>query len=410
MSTKALPSIMRSLIVGSYDNKKGCDRKTGCFVNMRSSIERSFEIILNIPRGTIKDLIKKNLSPEHFIRQKNGYNVKAFFDPVRTLDDELERTAFTKWINDSTDYIESMHQSTTYFIDKLTDNDLSDSRLLREYIVFNSYTNYKVYLNSNIELTYDDLSPLLQFEWFNKSNVVVLNFHQEDKNTLTLRVPFQHSIHGLNETTKTVSCIFEDEISPGLIVRNGNLDEAEPGESEWDTSVHLNKVLLKSVKDVMDQNKHLKNVNDSEIPLSDVKTYVIDSNFRCCGVILKKYNLFVPYSGYHSVPNDVKLMYLDRVNKLNPKLSVDEIEKIYKEYEVVHEIKKNEEGEDYIELKDLGKFTYMHETGVNKFSLHNLISIAKTSAVSKYIKSLLDILDRNSTIDEALYYLSLIHI
>ena len=444
-NTRGLPKKMK-LLISNDGNTEGCDTATGCFGILNSSIERAFEIILNMEEGTIRGMIKSNLSPQHFIRLKNGYYIKAFFDPTLNLRIENERKKFRKWIQDSKDYMASMSQSSSRFIDKF-DNNLSDPELLREYIVFNSYNNYKAYLDSDIPLTYDDLAPMLQFGWFNESKKVVLNF--EDLNeTLRVNIPFQHSIYGL-ETSKSVSCIFEDNTTTGLIVRiPGNeaeeekkaekkeakekkaekkeakekekaekkeakeKEKAEKKEaaekkkkakelkggdlSKMDTNVKLNKKLLKVIEQITDQNTHMKSISKQKIADAKVKKYVIDSNYRCCGAIIEN-DLFVPFSGYYEIPIDENLMYLDRVNEIKTDLSNTEIEAIYKKYNVSYSI-----NGDHIELKDLGSFTYKKDKGVNKFSLHSLISIYEKSEMVNYFKELFNILKNHSNINEVL--------
>ena len=442
-NTRELPPKMKALI------------GNGEFVNLSSSIERSFEIVLNMKDGTIRDLIRKHISARDFIRIKNGYNVKAFFDPGLNLEDKDERINFRKWIQNSKDYMASMSQSSTRFIDKLDQNDLSDPELLREYIVFNSYSNYKAYVESEVPLTYDDLASLLQFKWFNESNKIVLNFSYKDSNgILKLRIPFQHSIYGLGTSTYDVSCIFGNETSTGLIIKGrdpgkkiktkaekekekekaekkevkekekaekkeakekekaekkeakdkekAEKKQAKGGEAriKIDAVVEFNKEILQSVKMVTDQNEHLKSFSQNSLADdAKVKLYVIDSNFKCCGVILED-DLFVPFAGYHTFPMDKNLIYLDRVNEMKPKHTTKEIEKIYKKYNVSYQIK----GE-HIELEDLGKFTYLKHTGVNEFSLHSLVSIAEKSELLSYIQELFDILKGNPKINEVLLVL-----
>ena len=163
-----------------------------------------------------------------------------------------------------------------------------------------------------------------------------------------------------------------------------------------DTNVKLNKKLLKVIEQITDQNTHMKSISKQKIADAKVKKYVIDSNYRCCGAIIEN-DLFVPFSGYYEIPIDENLMYLDRVNEIKTDLSNTEIEAIYKKYNVSYSI-----NGDHIELKDLGSFTYKKDKGVNKFSLHSLISIYEKSEMVNYFKELFNILKNHSNINEVL--------
>ena len=361
------------------------------------SEEDSFALCLNdgSSAADLRKKIKDNLTMHEYIRLKNGYNVKAFFDSSRNLTDSNELKAFVHWIkNDSDDYMKHLSLEKSIFINEMKDN-IYNAQTLREYIIWNSYTNFLKFIESDIELLYEDLASFLSFNWFSNSNRLVLFVEVKGTNSLRMHVPFQFSI--LNEQNE-YSCMVRDNDCIGAIV----VKESKTVQSKYTTLLKMNANIIDSLQKVTTQNKMQQNEGYERVFKEEkVMKCVIDSNFRCCGVILES-NLFIPFIGYQlNIPENIELLYLDRVNEFKTTLTLEEMKELYAKYNVKFTIP---EEQNRLLFTDLGNFQYLKHDEINEFSLKSLASIAQSDYHNTFIDRLFE-LSNSKDFEEILYYL-----
>ena len=399
----ALPTKLHTLM---NDNLK-CIANTKnpkCFVRkgMEQDDPNLMETVFNtfLENGEdLKKLIKKKLKPEHFIFIKNGYNVKAFFDPSSNLKDD--KNAFFNWLRESKYYTKMMNID----VDELLKQDLNNPKLIREYIVFNAYTNYMKYMESDIQKEYDDLASLLHFNWFNPNNIIVLliTFNSKD-NILYITIPTNYDVIEKRDSRTKFGYIFKmkklfDNIFEPIVKLDDN---------NTTYNNEINTIILNNISDI--QNKNNNDDVNSELEQSiivryDIKYYVIDNNFRCCGVVISN-NVFIPFRDYYTVSYDeVKdFIYLDSVNSLKTKESYNDIKDIYDILGVEYTLT-----DDYFGFKNID-FIYLSKGPFEEFSLMSLIELQnqnddESNNYLHVVKKLLDDDKIKYTLQEQLYYL-----
>ena len=398
----ALPTKLHTLM---NDNLKclANTKNPKCFVRkgMEQDDPALMETLFNtfLENDDLKKLIEKKLKPEHFIFIKNGYNIKAFFDPSSNL--QNDKNDFFIWLRNSKSYTNMMNID----VDELLKYDLDNPKLIREYIVFNAYTNYMKYMKSNIQKEYDDLASLLQFDWFNPNNVIVLLITFNSKNNvLHITIPSTYDVLEKRDFKTRFGYIFQmkksfDDIYEPIV----RLDD-----NNMTANNEINTIFLNNIKDIQDNNNN-DNFNSeflqSIIANYDIKYYVIDNNFKCCGVVISN-NVFIPFKEYYTVSYDEvhKFIYLDSVNSLKTKESYNDIKDIYDNLGVEYTFTNNHFGFKNID------FTYLSKGPFEEFSLMSLIALQNQNKDESnnylyVVKKLLNDDKNKYKLQEQLYYL-----
>lgn len=404
----ALPPKLQSIL--NQSNKCiGNTKNRECFV--RRGMEQTDPRILENVFATfltqhsdINTLVKKNLKPEHFVLMKGGYNIRAYYNPEKTIeDDDEEYAAFEKWLTASKTYAKMFNIDTADLLKK----DRQNPEIIRQYIVFNAYTNFMEYFESDVVKTYDDLASLMIFPWFNPNNSIVLLI-KDIANISYLQVPYHFNIMKNVSHDTTFFYVFEKNNTYEPIVRLSDINHITYDE------IMSNTIMINNMMHSIDENTRLKSFQDTYFKIAlehTVKSFVIDNNFKCCGFILDTSNIFIPLNGYYelSIPNmditSMSIVYLDQLNahhKPAATVSIEDIQNLYKELDVPFELSASE---DAFTFKDLD-FVYLTDGEFNDYSLYSLIQLNDQHENTKFVKTLYDIMQSNdASIDEMLYYL-----
>ena len=399
----ALPTKLHTLM---NDNLKclANTKNPKCFVRkgMEQDDPALMETLFNIfleNNEDLKKIIKKKLKPEHFIFIKNGYNIKAFFDPSSNMKDD--KNAFFNWLRENKTYTKMMNID----VDELLKQDLSNPKLIREYIVFNAYTNFMKYMQSDIQKEYDDLASLLQFDWFNPNNVIVLLISFNSKNNvLHMTIPSTYDVLEKRDFKTKFGYIFKmkksfDNIYEPIVKLDDN---------NMVSNNEINTIFLNNINDI--QNKNNNNDTNSEFIQSiiaryDIKYHVIDNNFKCCGVVTST-NVFIPLKDYYTVSYDEvkEFIYLDSVNTLKTKETPNDIKAMYDILGVDYTFTN-----EYFGFKNID-FTYLSKGPFEEFSLMSLIELQKQNKDDSnnylhVVKRLLNDDKIKYKLQEQLYYL-----
>lgn len=399
----ALPTKLHTLMNGNLTclaNTKNpkCFVRKGMEQNDPTLMETLFNTFLENDED-LKKIIKNKLKPEHFIFIKDGYNIKAFFDPNSNIKDD--KNTFFNWLRENTSYTKMMNID----VDELLKEDLNHPKLIREYIVFNAYTNYMKYMQSDIQKEYDDLASLLQFDWFNPNNIIILliTFNAKD-NVLYMTIPSTYNVLEKRDFKTKFGYIFKMKKSFDTIYEPiVKLDD-----NNMVSNNEISKIFINNIHDIQNNNNNVV-VNDellqSIISRYDIKYHVIDNNFKCCGVVISN-NVFIPFKSYYTVSYDEvkELIYLDSVNALKTNEKPNDIKDIYDSLGVEYTFTN-----DYFGFKDID-FTYLGKGPFEEFSLMSLIKIQNQNDDDSdnylhVVKGLLNDDKVKYELQEQLYYL-----
>ena len=230
--------------------------------------------------------------------------------------------------------------------------------------------------------------------------VLLFTFHD---NVSYLTIPVNYDILEKRDFKTQYGYMFKMNDTYEPIVRLDDKNMKNSLDSE------INAIFVSNIRSIQNHSYSNRNnsVNDELITSInasyDITHHVMDSNFKCCGVILSN-NVFVPFETYHSISyDDVKeLMYLDNVNTLKPKISTNDIKDIYEKLGIAYSFK---EGVFGFESWD---FVYLGKGPFEKFSLMSLIGIQKQEDPDDYlhvVRTLLNDEKIKHKLQDELYYL-----
>ncbi len=363
-----LPPIISSLLQDEKYNKgrsiqknmksfvrKGTAEQTSGFLSTMVTL-LDIENINNV--NDLINLISTNITPIDYIRLNNGNTLKLYYNPERSIYDKDEFLDFKNWLIKNTKYIDKFKlnkivdfvETLTKFTIDIHDELIVEKKIiLREYIIYNSITNFINYLYSDIAKTHEELLDLFSYKYsiinkFKKVNVILINENQNNasiccskfldaRSDIDLSYPFVFILH--NDTVYEPLILIHftkgeiQETKQFLISQKNNHENIEKI-----INIYKNNCNIQNYKTYINPNK-LESIILSSSIRNNIKYLVITSGFKSVGFILKN-NLFVPFNRLNTIYTDkFDIIYVKDIYKLHVNLNVKEIRNIYNGYNLL---------------------------------------------------------------------------
>ena len=301
-----LPYLMNKIM----NKKASCNgimkSKLSCYV--RTGVDKSkdglfetIQTVLNI--DSLSEYIGENMKLEHYIFLNGGNTLKVFMDNEMQykLLEQKEFDTFKMYFLNNNKYIEmfNLEEIANYIKTKKEfeiKNDLITKMVIREYLILNSFINFKNYIiQENIEKQIDDVYHMLTYEWLNPNriNFIFLNVHKDD-------------VYFMNPKYYSYKNKYISDRDNVIILNIANSYEYVSKISQKQKT-KKEEIMLQSdeVEPVLKSIKELKKDDNVEPIIFDenVSTYILSLNMKCIGVIIDKHVVYLK--------NDVMLEYDD---------------------------------------------------------------------------------------------------
>lgn len=276
------------------NNKATCggilDSKTTCYV--RTGTENSPNSLMDaLSKGlgvdSANDHILKNLKLEEFIFLNAGNTLKTYMDNnnIFTLADEKEYELFKEHLKNSTDYVNQfklhteldyvLTHNTLQFTNSDADNDLTKMSILREYLIFRSFMNFRKYIAStDIPKHPDDIHHVLTFYSINKkrTNFIFLESVNDDLYFLN-PIYFNYKKYYSNNSSNSIILKTNDHYEYiSHINQLSNLGPLIPAEKVQS--------IIQSIS-LPDEDTEEKSLYKNK----DIGAYVLSTSLKCMGYV-----------------------------------------------------------------------------------------------------------------------------
>lgn len=275
------------------------------------------------------------LTPGAFLCLNNGNAAKTFFHEDESPFDPENWSRFRAWFLDQKEYIKQFQLQAV--ADEVATRDPQDApgAALREYMVYNAYTNFMYYIHSDIPKHHDDVmdlfvrgSPLNPYGY----NLMLVEYRD---NQAFLQCPLYGGSFGMYDFSKPFVVILKQGKYYEPIVRistkKGPLKEMSAfpyaKNSYIKQMVHYAKhgcqhPSMDAVKQALKLTAFLKTEGHQ------LTQYVIHSGFKICGVITSK-DVYVPLGKpcpmLWNAPFAMRYRYVDSLLDLRPQASSQEV-------------------------------------------------------------------------------------
>lgn len=298
---------------GIMKSKSSCYVRTG--VNKsKDGLFETLKTVLNI--DSLSDYIGEHMKLEHYIFLNGGNTLKVFMNNEMQykLLEQKEFDTFKMYFLNNKKYIEMFNlQEVANYIKSKKEfeikNDLMTKMVIREYLILNSFINFKNYIiQDNIEKHIDDVYHMLTYEWLNpnKMNFIFLNVHKED--VYFMNPKYYSYKKKYNETGANV-----------IILNIANSYEyiskisQKPKSKEEEIMFKQNEVkpILQSIEELKEEKM------DPLIFDKNVSTYILSLNMNCIGVIIDDHVVYLKNEvmlEYDDIKNK-KIVYADTIDK-----------------------------------------------------------------------------------------------
>ena len=369
---------------GQLNSKSTCFVRTGN-ENIKNPL---LSIISKVFDTDVIDLILNTMTIEDFIFLNSGNMLKRFIDNEKQFEilDVNNYKIFKTYFVKNTNYIKhfnlnkeleyiSKNDSFNFEASTMKDTNISMS-IIREYLIFQSFVNFKNYISNNdIEKHLDDIQHLLTYKWLNKENynfIFLENINDE--------------VYFMNPKYYNIGDYFNTSNMNILIYKIKSHYELISFISQKSKSL-LKEILIPTtkIKAIIDQVTIIKSKYFEKVYGNPkIKQYLLSYGFKCIGII--------DNNGIEIFEHEVKLRY-DNIKNKNF-IYIDNLESKYKKQDNVKEL--IDEEEINLELFVNNFITNQNEESIKELEYFTEIyNIAKTINSKKKIKNSLDVLNHS---------------
>jgi hypothetical protein len=359
---KDLSSFLGKMNCGSRHNGTGlmtdktdCYLRKGIYHGNQSFIHSMIACMDNPKITSYKDFIavlNKRLTIHHFIALENGKILQLFIDNTKSIfsDDFVE---FRKWLLKDNDYVarfnllklqKELGNGTTTF----SRHTLFYKDIIREFMIYYSYKNFLAFMN-NAEFEKDHRILLDLFnittEWLNinEYNFVVLDVDKDGKVFVDCSLN-RDTKQFVNRQTPFVFLLKQARFYEPLYHVKTASNEDVHGVYKFNikTTDHPR---IRDLLTFYYNNCSSKKKDDQNIEIAlylesqgyKAKYYVIDYDFRLCGLILAN-NIYVPFEGKKDIfaLRGLRFVYISDVVMFKCLESEETIKKVYRTLEKKH--------------------------------------------------------------------------
>jgi len=395
---------------GIMKSKSSCYVRTGVDKSKDGLIE-TLKTVLNI--DSLGEYIGENMKLEHYIFLNGGNTLKVFMnnETQYKLLEQREFDIFKMYFLNNKKYIEMFNlQEVADFIKKRKsfdiENDLMTKMVIREYLILNSFINFKNYIiQDDIEKHIDDLYHMLTYEWLNprKINFIFLNVYKDD-------------IYFMNPKYYSYKKKYNKSGSNVIILNIANSYEYVSKITQK-TKTKMEEIMFKSseVKPIMQSIEEMKDQDEKSIyddPLicnKNVSTYILSLNMKCIGVIIDNHVVYLEKEvmlEYDDIKKK-KIVYADALEKKYT-ISIEYMKKYNKEItsQRIKDLQMNKNANLSLFIQDPNE-SHMEDNIQSKY-YHNLYNVAKKIINKTKLLNALNVLNsslNNFTIVERTYLL-----
>ena len=332
--------------------------RKGIESNNQNLLSTLISLMNNDNLKTLEDLynlVDKNMSILDYIELNNGNTLKLYLNTDNTIYEKENFKNFKKWINNKNneEYIKLMNLENV--VDKLQtmnefqyeDNNISKS-ILREYLIYNSFENFKYYLKSDIVKNHEEILQLFtnNYSWLNVNeyNIVVINVefinNKENIEILCSKfIDYKNKINNLKDFVFVLK--LKNSYEPIVKVQFISGDIIEDNSFNYFDNVEIQKIvsLQKNNCNNLELKEYINPIrlyNEIELLKYQVKHVVLNMSFKVVGYILNN-NLYVPLNSAYYSSNVFKgtditpssFVYLQDIPKYSCKLTLTKIKNIF---------------------------------------------------------------------------------
>ena len=334
-----LPQVLNVLLnqkascVGQLDSQSKCYVRLGVD-NTKNAMMRAIGRVLKI--DDIVDHISKNLTMEHFITMNGGHTAKLFMDSNKQfqLSDKTSFKIFKVYLQNNTEYVKrfGLVKELEYVEanESITDDIIINSKsnplilsIVREYLLFESFINFKTYmLEDGIDKQLDDVRHLLTYSFMNpkKINFLFIEILNDEAYFLNSRY-FHFGDYFDAEQPSALILKIGDHYENVGYVTNKQRDVSKELHFSTQSIEHiLKQILIKATSSIKYDTE-----NDKPKP----KTYVLSYGLKCVAVIdNKKITLLDKPEGlqYEKISKDSTFMFVDKIAKKHVKDIGEEVQ------------------------------------------------------------------------------------
>lgn len=348
-----LPQLLNVLLnkktacVGILTSKKKCYARTGSSGGLISIIENALNI------ESFGKHINENMLLEHYILLNGGNTLKLFMnneDQFKLMDGKEYKT-FKTYFMENKEYIKKFHLEEEYeFIksnDKMVFNDdLITKSVIREYLILNSFINFKNYMmEESVPKQLDDIYHMLTYEWLNKDNInfIFLNINKDDVffiNPKYYNYKMKYNKLKMNVIVLKIAGGYEYVSYISQKEQSKSLEIYFPYST---VETIINSIDLKISPEDTDSLLNHKNTT----------SYILSTNLKCTGVVMKDKDVVILGKNKMLHYDDLKtvsFLYLDKLGKYNfSKEVMESYGKIYTK-DTIKMLKDNTSGKTNLSL------------------------------------------------------------
>ena len=342
---------------GLINNKTNCYVRRGIEHNKQYFISCLIDLIDNENIQTLEDFydeLDKNMTPLEYISLNNGNTLKLYINDEKTIFDKENFLEFKKWILDDSnknyiklmnlgDFVKYIKDLNKYEYDE--DNKFNKV-ILREYMIYNSFMNYKYYIRSSLIKNHEELLQLfMNNKWLNKNNynIVLLNLDTENKQEkiellCSKFIDYKNNIDFLNnfvfmlKINKSYEPLVKINFSASQIMEKKNFNYFEDIDFKNIINFQKNNCNNKDLDKYINPNKLYNTLENLKYTIRHV---VINMSFKVVGYIVDG-NLFIPLDSnifsiniLNNIDNIKSYVYLQDIHKYKCNLSLSKIKNIF---------------------------------------------------------------------------------
>ena len=367
-----LPETINELL--NSDNKD-CKKTRDCYVRLGVN---NNDLLLNclvkiLDNENIKDVKSlKNLivnsmntDPKYYIFLNNGYNLKTYYNSDKNITEWNNYVGFKEWFlnfekKKKSNYIYEFNLDSVLdavkkikSIKDLIKND-EYKKICREYIIYNSLKSYLLYIESDISKTIDDIYSLLHFDWLNpkQKNIFVI---EDGKDMINIHIAkYYNMIPYVNQVRDFCFIVNYDNTSYPVVKVLKSRDEHNINftfsEDNWvnklvNTFMKNYKMTNEKPQDNTEKYILVKLINDVNILKHGIRAYLIDYNYKCCGLLLNN-DISVLLKDYEELnmiedvsDSNYKKLYINEIQSMNLSIKKDDANDLFEKLNTDHGMK-----------------------------------------------------------------------
>lgn len=299
----------------------------------------------NISTATkLFELILENIDVLTYIGLENGRIMKMFIDTSKTVYEKESFLKFYEWFKQQKKYV--LHMNLERLVVEIEEAGKTfdqhklyhHQEVLREYIIYQSFVNFKDYLsNDRIAKEHLVLSDLISNNLLKVVNINRYNIIHIEYNADTEKIYFNCNVNKVGGYDMNYPFVFLLKrhvfYEPFVNVRlNGGSVDASTKFDYKDSNPMLKKIISFVTKNCVDKRPPLKNLMNYLKGIEyRVKYVVLDYGYKTCGLVLNK-NIYLPLESREDLyyEENIKYVYISDIPRFKCMMSIEDVSGLYK--------------------------------------------------------------------------------